>query len=108
MTLLRKDVDKYNEVFKSVVSETDKSENDQLPSISVSNQEINFGEIQFYRKYKQTITLENTGQVPVFFKITDSREELNNQFSSRSLLESMGIQIQPMAVSIINIIHLDP
>ncbi|XP_015911155.1 type II inositol 1,4,5-trisphosphate 5-phosphatase [Parasteatoda tepidariorum] len=71
------DVAKYRKIYEEVMKKLDKLENEFLPQVTLDKLEINFGKVHFIEPKVQSLTIANTGQVPVQFefkkKLNDTR-----------------------------------
>ncbi len=59
---------KYRKVYEDVMKRLDRIENDFLPQAMVDTTEVTFGEVRYYEPARHTLTVANTGQVPVQFQ----------------------------------------
>ncbi|TRY74769.1 hypothetical protein TCAL_09197 [Tigriopus californicus] len=60
---------KYRKIYEDVMKKLDRLENEFLPQVTVENTEIIFdGKVQFLETYTKTLTVANTGQVPVQYE----------------------------------------
>lgn len=57
------DPPKQRTVFHSIVRELDVLENSAMPVVSVSTQQIEFGDVRFGHAEIKTLTVSNTGKV---------------------------------------------
>lgn len=62
------DTIKYRKIYEEVMKKLDKLENEFLPQVSVDKMEINFESFTFREIMTDTLTIANTGQVPVRFE----------------------------------------
>ncbi|XP_035223221.1 inositol polyphosphate 5-phosphatase OCRL-like [Stegodyphus dumicola] len=71
------DISKYRKIYEEVMKKLDKLENEFLPQVTLDKLEVNFEKVHFIESKVQTITIANTGQVPVQFefkkKLNDTR-----------------------------------
>lgn len=71
------DVIKQRNIYEEVMKKLDKLENEFLPQVTLDKLEVNFNKVHFIESKIQTITIANTGQVPVHFefkkKLNDAR-----------------------------------
>lgn len=59
---------KYRRIYEDVMKKLDRLENEFLPQVTVDTTEINFDKIKFFEPNTKTLTVANTGQVPVQFE----------------------------------------
>ncbi|KHJ48654.1 endonuclease/exonuclease/phosphatase family protein, partial [Trichuris suis] len=64
------DQQKYKVVFESALKESDRLENEWLPQVALSALEFTFGKVAFLEPQCQTLTITNTGRVPVHFEFS--------------------------------------
>lgn len=62
------DKPKKKKVYETVLKEIDKEENSFIPQANVDRQDFKLGEITFIQQVEHTLTVANTGQVPVIFE----------------------------------------
>lgn len=71
------DAAKQRSIYEDVMKALDKIENEFLPQVTLDKMEVNFDKVQFHETKIQSITIANTGQVPVQFefkkKLNDTR-----------------------------------
>lgn len=71
------DAVKQRNIYEEVMKKLDKLENEFLPQVTLDKLEVNFDKVHFIESKLQTITIANTGQVPVQFefkkKLNDTR-----------------------------------
>lgn len=58
---------KYRTVYEEIMKKLDKLENEFLPQVAVDRLEVQFERLRFMESQVQTLTVANTGQVPVEF-----------------------------------------
>lgn len=67
----------YRRIYEEVMKKLDKLENEFLPQVTLDKLEVHFDKVYFIEPKLQTITIANTGQVPVQFefkkKLNDSK-----------------------------------
>ena len=59
---------RQRKIYEDVMKELDKMENEFLPQVAVDTTEIIFDEVKFVEAQTRTLTVANTGQVPVQFE----------------------------------------
>lgn len=60
---------KYRKIYEDVMKKLDRLENEFLPQVTVETTEIIFdGKVHFLETYTKTLTVANTGQVPVQYE----------------------------------------
>ena len=59
---------RYRKIYEDVMKELDKMENEFLPQVGVDTTEIVFDKVRFVESQNRTLTVANTGQVPVQFE----------------------------------------
>lgn len=59
---------KYRKIYEDVMKELDKMENEFLPQVTVETTEINFETVRYVESKAKSLTVANTGQVPVQFE----------------------------------------
>ncbi|CDW59001.1 inositol polyphosphate 5 phosphatase OCRL 1 [Trichuris trichiura] len=64
------DHQKYKVVFESALKESDRLENEWLPQVALSTLEFTFEKVAFLEPQCQTLTITNTGRVPVHFEFS--------------------------------------
>lgn len=62
------DEEKYRKVYEEVIKHLDKMENELIPQVKVDRTEIDFGTVRYLELQVQTITIRNTGKLPVEFE----------------------------------------
>lgn len=62
------DQPKYRKIYEDVMKKLDKLENEFLPQVTVETTEVNFDTVKFIEMLSQSLTVANTGQVPVHFE----------------------------------------
>lgn len=63
-------MEKRSMVYKDVMRKLDKLENEFSPQVAVDKSELNFGTVTFRQRATQSLTIANTGQVPLAFEFT--------------------------------------
>lgn len=58
---------KFRTVYEEIMKKLDKLENEFLPQVAVDRLEVQFERLRFMESQVQTLTVANTGQVPVEF-----------------------------------------
>lgn len=77
------DPQKYRRIYEEVMKKLDKLENEFLPQVTVDSTEINFEMVGFIEQATRTLTVANTGQVPVQFEFI---KKLNDKSFCKSWL----------------------
>uniref|UniRef100_A0A5S6QFB6 Rho-GAP domain-containing protein n=1 Tax=Trichuris muris TaxID=70415 RepID=A0A5S6QFB6_TRIMR len=62
--------EKYKVVFESALKESDRLENEWLPQVALDCLEFTFRKVGFLEPQCQTLTITNTGRVPVHFEFS--------------------------------------
>lgn len=60
--------EKYRKIYEEVIKKLDKLENELIPQMTVDQTEIDFGTVRYLELQVRTMTVANTGQVPVEFE----------------------------------------
>lgn len=66
---------KYRKIYEDVMKELDKMENEFLPQVAVDTTEITFDPIKFMETQSRSLTVANTGQVPVQFEFINKLKD---------------------------------
>ncbi|KAL3245155.1 hypothetical protein MRX96_018292 [Rhipicephalus microplus] len=61
------DTARYRTIYEEIMKKLDKLENEFLPQVAVDRLEVQFEKLHFMESQVQTLTVANTGQVPVEF-----------------------------------------
>lgn len=69
------DTVRYRKIYEEVMKKLDKLENEFLPQVNVDTTEIDFGTVHFNVPTTRTLTVANTGQVPVQFEFIKKHRE---------------------------------
>lgn len=69
------DTVRYRRIYEEVMKKLDKLENEFLPQVSVDSTEIALGTVSFNEPVSRTLTVANTGQVPVQFEFIKKHRE---------------------------------
>ncbi len=69
---------KYRKVYEDVMKKLDRLENEFLPQVTVETTEVTFdGDVRFMEPRARTLTVANTGQVPVQFEFIRKLNDLS-------------------------------
>lgn len=71
------DEEKYRKVYEDVIKQLDKLENELIPQVKVDVTEIDFGTVKYLELQVRTITIKNTGKLPVEFEFIKKLDESN-------------------------------
>ncbi|XP_074596766.1 oculocerebrorenal syndrome of Lowe isoform X2 [Brevipalpus obovatus] len=71
-----KNVPKYRKIFEEVMKKWDRLENEFLPQVTVDQTELNFDLVTFRCPVRQSLSIANTGQVPVRFEFIQKPNEV--------------------------------
>ncbi|MCL4122564.1 UNVERIFIED_CONTAM: hypothetical protein GTU68_036214 [Idotea baltica] len=69
------DTTRYRRVYEDVMKQLDKLENEFLPQVTVDTTEILLGPVRFMQPQTQSLTIANTGQVPINFEFINKLNE---------------------------------
>lgn len=67
--------DKYRKIYEEVIKKLDKLENELIPQVTVDQTEIDFGTVKYLELQVRSMTIANTGQVPVEFEFIKKLDE---------------------------------
>ncbi|CAJ1062707.1 type II inositol 1%2C4,5-trisphosphate 5-phosphatase isoform X3 [Xyrichtys novacula] len=67
--------DDYKKTFEEIVRNIDKMENECIPSVTLSKQELHFKDVKFMQHQAETLSLFNDGQVPCQFEFIQKPNE---------------------------------
>ena len=68
---------KYRKIYEEVLKRLDKMENEYLPQVMVDKMEVIFGAVSFRDSRVCTLTVANTGQVPLTFEFIKKPNEIS-------------------------------
>ncbi|XP_074658633.1 inositol polyphosphate 5-phosphatase OCRL-like isoform X2 [Tubulanus polymorphus] len=66
---------KHKRVFEDVMKKLDRLENEFLPQVSLDKVELKFEKVKFIEPQSHTLTIANTGQVPVQFEFINKLDD---------------------------------
>ena len=69
------DTVKYRKIYEEVMKKLDKLENEFLPQVTVDKMEVIFKSVSFRDSLTNTLTIANTGQVPLTFEFIKKPNE---------------------------------
>ena len=68
---------KYRKIYEEVLKQLDRLENEFLPQVTVDKLEVTFSSVSFKDSLMKTLTVANTGQVPVTFEFIKKPNEVS-------------------------------
>ncbi|XP_034553894.1 type II inositol 1,4,5-trisphosphate 5-phosphatase isoform X2 [Notolabrus celidotus] len=71
----RVNAEDYKKTFEEIVRNIDKMENECIPSVTVSKQELHFKDVKYMQHQAETLSLFNDGQVPCQFEFIQKPNE---------------------------------
>ncbi|KAK3098461.1 hypothetical protein FSP39_019707 [Pinctada imbricata] len=69
------DEEKSKRVYEDIMKKLDRLENDYLPQVKLDKTEFTFTDVRFIEPMEHTLTVSNTGQVPVEFEFIEKLDE---------------------------------
>ncbi|XP_041988020.1 type II inositol 1,4,5-trisphosphate 5-phosphatase [Aricia agestis] len=69
------DDEKYRKIYEEVIKQLDKLENEMIPQVNVDITDVDFGIVKYLELQVRTITITNTGKLPVEFEFIKKLDE---------------------------------
>lgn len=69
------DEEKYKKVYEDIMKQLDRLENDYLPQVKLDKTEFVFNDVKFIEQREDSLTVTNSGQVPVTFEFIQKLDE---------------------------------